>query len=218
MKKPKGFTLNELMIALSVLSVVGIGVYFFTVDVSRLLIISEQKNELNRRARFSMQTMDRDARRADTMILHNSFTGTFRAAGSTTINDLRVGVGGQGDLLVLGYVDYVADDPSDNFTPYERIVCYFRAPDPGGTFTPFYRLEVIINPTAYTATPKPILESFIPTTTNTATIQFGDSDGLSNGAAFHKVGANSAIISILSREGDASLVNTNIYNFTISTS
>ena len=121
-------------------------------------------------------------------------------------------------MLVMAYTNHEIDEPDDSIVPYERLICYFRYTDQNSGDTPLYRMEIIIPESIYDSGGNPTPESLIPSSLDTASIHFNDTTGIAEDAAFYKVDSNSIVIGLLSREGNAALVNSNIYNFTISSS
>jgi len=207
-RRRTAFSLVEVMIAGSILAVLGVGIYAFSVPISRSLLSANLANNLAQKNRNSLLFLSRDARNADAVLLYERFTGE---------NEPRVKRRNQegGNLLVFAYLDHENDDPSDGIVPYRSVICYFLDDGGAGSQTALYRVEVTIDPSIYGGGSDPELEDFIPTTKDNATVVFQEADGLVEGNAFYKLAANSVMVSFVGREKGVSMAGSLVYNTTL---
>lgn len=122
------------MVAMTVLGLVSIGVYSFTIDSTASLFVSTEKLEINRDVRNLTGELVQDARDANEFFIYRS----FQVGDRDDISDQRT-EGQAGDFLLLVYVDR---DPVTLEEHYTGVIGYFRRPNASGDDTgPVYRFE-----------------------------------------------------------------------------
>lgn len=114
-----GFTLMELLISLTLVSLLSVGLMVFMLDVARGIFWGTEKAEISEDVRSFTMRLAAEARSANTAIIYKSFAAEDRDKGADRCDDEQ-----SGDCLVLittqPYPD--ADDP-EHFT---SAIIYFR--------------------------------------------------------------------------------------------
>lgn len=219
-----GFTLVEIMFAMSILALVMTGIMTFLVDSVRTTFITEQKLNINGDIRDVTNKLADEAREANYFTLYTSFypqyevepMGDFREpATGYAAADYRQRRGNSGDFLLLVYTG-IDPNPDDlEPAPIEKIIGYFRD---GGTVdseqAPVRRFEVEV-PKAdqyeelETLIPSSTLSILHPEVINLVT-------GLADGNLFYNIQNRSVLVNGKIIHGNDAKQVTGTYNFTVS--
>lgn len=211
----RGFTLVELMVSMTIVTLIGAGTYLFTVDVARMAFTSEQKVKINNDMRTLTNEMTDIARNADSFTLYESFSTSFRTpeSGKDYI-DYRLQDGRSGDCLAI--IDY-GDDPNPQDSdpaPIERIVCYFReVTDTDANKGPVMKMDITVTGADQYKNP----EELIPSSATNATQVVELTEGLADGKLFYRFRKDAVMVNGVIEHGNAAKRITDTYNFTIST-
>lgn len=120
-KKEKGFTLTELLIAVSV-SIVAIAMCMsIFIDSFKMTFVSGEKNNINADIRKITREMSSVARQANYFRLYESMK-----AGQFDSKEDRKGLSESGDFMLLAFRGPPADPSDLNSRPYVRLVGYWR--------------------------------------------------------------------------------------------
>lgn len=115
----KAFTIVELMVAVTIFTMLGFSIYYTSFSLSNLLMKSELKLQINAEMRKMTNEIIQHARFSDTIHLYASVTQFAN----------EVAVGQEGDFLVIiDYGDLNTDSNSSHHgkSPIKEMVCYFR--------------------------------------------------------------------------------------------
>lgn len=218
-----GFTLAEVMVALTIFSMLGLGIAQFLIDSNQIILSSTGKLQINKDIRDFTEEMGDEAREANSFLLYRSFypvttsdpIGNFRnPPSSVDPADYRKRVGESGDLVVF---IYEAEDPNprDNLTPISRLVGYYRdGTDTDTSQAPVKRFEVDVD----TDDQYDSVESLIPApgTSRSHIEVLKLAEGLANGMLFHNFNDRSVLVNAKIVHGNAAKQITGTYNFTVS--
>lgn len=212
-RRRAAFTITELMVSMSVLTLVFIGIYHFTIDTTRVLFVSTEKLEINRDVRSFTAQMSAYARAANHFLIYESFDENDR----DEVDD-RARDGETGDFLLLIYQQpWPAIEDPEHIT---RLVGYFRQPDGTGTKAegPVYRFEINYPaggyPNTQTVTPEELIASLSSTGTYDQVLQLAR--GMADGKLFYNFFDRSIMVKSELIHGNAAKRVTDTYNFTIS--
>ncbi|MBK1857477.1 prepilin-type N-terminal cleavage/methylation domain-containing protein [Cerasicoccus arenae] len=130
-----GFTLTEMLIALTLVSLLSVGMMAFMVDVARGVFWGTEKAEISEDVRTFTMRLAAEARSSNAAIIYKSFATDDRDAGADRRDDNQ-----SGDCLVLVNTEpYPNSDDSEHYT---SAVIYFRkANEDNDGIGPVYRLE-----------------------------------------------------------------------------
>lgn len=200
----KGFTLVEILIAMTITFVVIAGIMSFYIQFYKIGFTNEQRNRINRDIRQLTGELSRTGRQANDFFIYKSIGETDRDTASDRQLDGR-----SGDLLVFVF----SDDSSSNET--DRLIAYYRETDSSGqdALGPVKRFERIFDP----ASQLPV-ESLIPSVAdiNDAKDVVELSRGLSDGRLFYNFLGRSIMVNGQIYHGNDAKRVTETYNFTIS--
>lgn len=207
------FTLVEVMVSLTILSLVSIGLYAFMVDTTRILFVSTEKLDINHDVRLFTAHMSDYARASNHFFIYPTFRPDDRNALSDRLRD-----GESGDFLLLIYQEPWPDieDPEH----VTRLIGYFRRPDGTGTMSegPVYRFEINYKPGNYPST-----RDYTPEQLIAGLTYDGDYDrvmqlarGLADGKLFYNFYDRSIMVKAELIHGNAAKRVTDTYNFTVS--
>ncbi len=223
MRSKRAFTLAELMIAISIFTVLSLGVSIFLIDTNRVILSSTGKLNVNRDIRHFTSQMAKEARAANTFLLYRSFypvttelpNGDFRNTDeSTNPASYRKMAGESGDLVVFVYEEIDLNDVNPE-TRIVRLVGYYRAASDSSTGSaPVRRFDIEI-PEANQADP---IESLIPPAASASNhrVVLSVAEGLANGMLFYNFNNRSVMVNAKITHGNIAKEITGTYNFTVS--
>lgn len=211
-----GFTLTELLIALTIFGMVMAGISSFFFTTNKMLFTNSAKLQINRDIRAITNEMTDNARNANHFTLYDSFYDSFRnPTAPTTGADYRQRDAEAGDLVV--FIFYGVDSAPWDTTPppIERLIGYYRSIDDPATNTgPIRKFDINIA----VADQNDSVEDLIP-----AISTVGDhktiielSKGLANERLFYNFRERSIMINGQIYHGNDAKRVTDTYNFTIS--
>ena len=220
----QGFTLVEIMLAMTVLCIVMAGVMTFFFDSLRTTFITQQKLNINGDIRDVTNKLADEAREANYFTMYASFYaqsasepfGDFRSpTGGFTAADYRQRKGNSGDFLLLVYTGIDANPNDTTPAPIEKLIGYFR--DGGVDDTdqaPVRRFEVNVpsgdqNDDLETLIPSSLVAESCPIVINLVT-------GLADGHLFYNIEDRSVLVNGKIIHGNDAKQVTGTYNFTVS--
>ena len=228
----KGFTLTEILIALTVFSMMMAGFFVFFKDVYVIAFVSDEKLNINRDVRHFTLSLSDDVRASNQFYIYRSFQAKDRDGLSLDASgDLTAGNGDQmksdesGDFLYLVYTDFnqTASPPVTRIT---KIVGYFRRPkaNADGTFPtetaqpqgPVYRFEkeyaTPVNLSGNTV--ESLLSEFSYEGNYKRVVEL--SEGLANARLFYNYFNRSVMVKAQLIHGNDAKQVTDTYNYTVS--
>lgn len=208
----KAFTLVEVLIAvtgLSVLMMIFTGVYL---DSYQIAFVSDERNQINRDIRTVTGELSQFARASNYFLLYKSFDNTDHDAASDQLIE-----GNSGDFLVLVFQGEADIFDLNKVRPTTRIIGYFRAPsDPNDPSSsgPVRKFDLSI---ASANQDKPI-EALLPDAANANSFPkvIELSEGLADGHLFFNLWGRSVMVNGKILHGNAAKRVTDTYNFTVS--
>lgn len=200
----KGFTLVEILIAMTITFMVIAGIMSFYIQFYKIGFTNEQRNRINRDIRQLTGELSRTGRQANDFFIYKSIAEADR----DTAGDRQLD-GRSGDLLVFVF----SGDSSGNET--DKLVAYYRETSSSDVdaLGPVKRFERIFDP----ASELPV-ENLIPTVADIS----GSKDvvelsrGLSDGRLFYNFLGRSIMVNGQIYHGNDAKRITETYNFTIS--
>ncbi len=130
-----GFPLVEMLISLTVVSLLSAGLMVFMIDVARGIFWGTEKAEISEDVRSFTMRLAAEARSANAAVIYPSFATDDRNQGSDRRDDSQ-----SGDCLVLINTEPYPD--TDDNEHYTSAVIYFRkANEDAAGVGPVYRLE-----------------------------------------------------------------------------
>jgi len=238
-RRRAGFTLAELMVSMSIFSLLMGMIVTFNVDSVKSMFISEQKAIINKDMRMLTAQMSDDARYASFFVLYSNYTVSSR---NTTALELQQG--NSGDFLVLVFYGSPVTGANMNVRPVSEIVGYYREPysvsnqlsvDPitnaASTLMPVHRFDLTVGnglaanqylettniPSGGTST---TIEALLPNdaaaTIAAHPIVVQLAKGLNDGLLFHNFWGKSVMINAEIVQGNNYDSVSDTYNFTIS--
>lgn len=206
-----GYTLPEVMIAISIfVMLMGMALSFF-IDSQKLGHRSELRNQINRDFRVFTQLMATDAHNANFFVIYERLDRA--SAREHRLEEMK-----SGDFLIFVSLYEISEDPTvqphqSGSDTVKRIVGYFRDPD-NQSFSPINRFELSL-PHGSKAVD---LESYLPS--NPSYINFKEvvdtSEGLSDGALFYNFRGRSVLVNGRFYRGRNDQPITETYKFTVS--
>lgn len=202
----KAHTLVEVLITMSILTVVSSMVLLFMVENAKISFVSEQKNQINYNIRKLTNEFSYAAQNANYFVLYKSFTNSDH----NSVGD-RLFDGESGDYLVL-----VTQAPPQGFQnserPIEKIVGYFREPDENNE-GPVRKFEIEFSPASNLP-----LEQLLPddSTADDHKQVVELAEGLADGNMFFNFWNKSVMINGKLIHGNKAKEVTDTYNYTIS--
>lgn len=209
-----GFTLPEIMIALTVFGLVTIGLVSFTLDSSRSLFWATNKSLITKDVRNFTMRLTNETLGARAAFVYPSFT-----TGDRNEKEDQRQTGESGDCLVLIYYDPYPDIDDDEH--YTKIIVFFRRPESDG-LSPVYRAEVEFDPPLEIDTSggtnhfETLLASHFPNDQGDFPVVLELSRGLANGRLFRNFGNATYVVNGEILHGNKVKEVTNTYNLTIS--
>lgn len=120
--KQNGYTLPEILIALTILGFILTGVASMTIQSGKTLFVSTEKLEINADIRFFTQLLASEARSANAFLIYPSSNEERRDSISDRLRD-----GEAGDFLALVFLEPFPTASDDEHIT--RIICYYRDSD-----------------------------------------------------------------------------------------
>ncbi len=204
MSDSKGFTLVEILIAMSISFMVIAGIMSFYIQFYKIGFTNEQRNRINRDMRQLTGELSRAGRQANDYFIYNSIADVDHNQASDRQLD-----GGAGDFLVFIYKD---DSGSEETM---RLVGYYREPeslDPDA-LGPVRRFEVNFDPPSLLAVEE-LIPAYADLTNSKDVVEL--SKGLANGRLFYNFLGRSVMMNGQIYHGNQAKRVTETYNFTIS--
>ena len=136
LRRPRGFTLVEIMVAMTLMVIISAGLLRVFLQVLNTYTYDSAKLQINHDIRTFTSSMSENATYANYFKIFPAYNNLSRSV-TTLVNpndpdqgyttamiDTSVGDGASGDCLVLVYKDTTDD------TKIGQIICYFRVPGP----------------------------------------------------------------------------------------
>lgn len=211
-RQSTGFTLVEMMFALTGISVLTAIFLSFYTDASQVAFVSDERNQINKDVRILTGEMSNVARQSNYFLLYKSF---YSADPDKSGDQLQEGK--SGDLLVFVF----QGDPDNlqilEMRPTTRIVGYYRAisdPTDPGAIGPVKKFDLAIPDDDQD---KPI-EVLLPDSSkvNDFPNVVELSEGLADGKLFYNLWGKSVMVNGKLIHGNIAKRVTDTYNFTIS--
>jgi hypothetical protein len=205
----QAFTLLEVLIAISGLSVLSLIFTSVYLDCYKVAFVSDERNQINRDIRTITGELSHYARASNYFLLYRSFASEDR----DTVGD-QLAEGNAGDLLVLVYQGDADIMDLSAARPTMRIVGYYRAPAGTSFSGPVRKFDIAI---AEDDREKPI-ETLLPSASliNTFPKVIELSEGLADGRLFYNLWGRSVMVNGKILHGNAAKRVTDTYNFTVS--
>ncbi len=222
--RPRGFTLVEIMVAMTIMVMIFAGLLRVFLQVLGTYTFDTAKIQINHDIRTFTASMSENATYANYFKIFPSYTNLTRTATTlvnpndpdqgftTALTDTSVNDGQSGDCLVLVYKDLTDD------TKISRIIVYFRSPDPVTNIGPVRVCDYPITPSSNLP-----LYQLIPNITDPTIypIVVQLSQDVATGRLFYDYHERSIIVkgNIIQRGGLLNSVHataTDTYNFTVS--
>ena len=208
----KGFSLIELLIALSISTMVIGGLLSFNIQLVKGGMFTEQKNQINRDIRKITTELSDVAKESNYFQIYPSFTLADRDDPVDRLYSNQ-----SGDLVLFVFT-------SENTVglgtfPVERIVGYFRESTTRGELLdvgPVKKFDVSFS-TPIDITSGTLLESLIPTESASGITEVIElSKGTAQGNMFYNLGNKSVMINGQLYHGEKGIRASDTYNFTVS--
>jgi hypothetical protein len=136
-KARRGYTIAEVMIAMTICTFVMYGLYQFTLQTSHLMFDSVQRIDVDAGMRHFSENLENDMQTASAFYLYTSFNTTDRNA---TDGSQRLAADANGDFLLLIYTQ---PWPNSNSTVYiTKLIGYYRKTTNVATWGTVNRFEV----------------------------------------------------------------------------
>jgi hypothetical protein len=203
-----GFSLTEILIALGIMSVLGIAISVFYIDVFTMLYVSAEKSEINRDIRKFTAEMTLNARTADAWYIYKSHASDDRNAAADRLRD-----GQSGDfLLLVGVEPY----PNVNSIPHITGLTGYYRDATSETSGPVKKFIINYAPSQYKSTATNTVESLIDDAVRVNVRILELADGLSNGQLFYNFRGRGIMVKGKIIHGNLAKRVTDTYNFTVS--
>ncbi len=215
--KPKGFTIVEALVAMSIILLIMAGVLPMYIQSSKRIMESDSKYEVNAEIRGFTNEIIAQAREADAFVLYDSFEKTwiddalvnFRNSSYEGMGRLRDGETGKFLLLLYYEVD---PDPYDKIPALldHMIGIYLDAKDNEieGPLRIFFKTNIDSSK---------CMEENIPgiSTSSTHKIIVDSMEGLLDGDVFYNFSSRSIMVNGKISHATGAIEESNTYNFTI---
>jgi prepilin-type N-terminal cleavage/methylation domain-containing protein len=216
-RESAGFTLVEIMFAMSILLIVVAGVLPMYVQSSKNILTVDSKIDVNSEIRDITTNIISEAREADAYVLYDNYKGAwidgdfvdFRNAPYHGMGRLRDGESGKMLVLLFYGIDPTPDDRTP--APLEKIIgLYLNANEATseGSLQSFTVTNINDNKT---------MEENLPSATKMGThdVVVSSVKGLIDGDIFYNFGGRSIMMSATIAHINGAIKETNTYNFTI---
>jgi prepilin-type N-terminal cleavage/methylation domain-containing protein len=212
-KRKLGFSLPEMMVALSIFSMVSGGLLSFHIQMVKGGLFSEQKNRINRDIRTVTNEFNDVSKEANYFMLYDSFDTQSRDS-----QDDRLFSNRSGDFVVFVYTS--PNSGTFGSQPVERIVGYFRRAQDLDDVTnvgPVMKFDITFSsPVDVGDTGTSTLEDLYPASGGSYEEVVELSKGLANGKMFYNFEKKSIMVNGQIYHGLSGNRVTDTYNFTIS--
>jgi len=212
----RGFTLVEILVAMTILGVVSIGVIRFTIHALNIFHYDTGRIKVNKDIRSFTQELTTTAVFSNYFRIYPNFTTRSVTTGGVT-SDASVNDGQSGDFLLLVFSD---TDVATGKNTLSRLVGYYRDPTVAGGTGPVRKFDVTLKAGVDpAATPLyQVLNTYVPASTaHTNGIVLELAQGLSDGTLFHNFYDRSVMVrGQIIEQGDQLRRAVNTYNFTVS--
>lgn len=227
--RPHGFTLVEILIAMTIMGLTTVGILQFTIQSLRVYSFDAGRIQVNKDVRSFTEEMTTNAVYSNYFRIYKNFATRSVTTGSTT-TEAYMADGQSGDFLVFVFAD---TDLTTGKTTINRLIGYYRDPavptDPAST-GPVRKFDKIISPAVDpTVTPiYTILDNNVPTSTahtNRIVLQLAQGlaagtmpDGTVTYGLFYNYYEHSVMVKgqIIENTGMSFRRAINTYNFTVS--
>lgn len=213
-KQKKGFTLAEIIVGITVFSLLSVGVYQFMSLSMQGLHKSGQTLHASNDVRGCFDNFQQDAMKASYAVLYDDYAGDFRTS-QDPMSNFRLDAGSAGNFVLLVYNGIDADIYDAQPAPIDKIIGYYLDnSDPLNH--KIRRFEKQLN-AAYVGQD---IEGFLPPTTEIAQHhrELDSIKGVMDDMAFYKVKHNAIMLGIRTKTGSGSHQYSRMLNstFTIS--
>jgi len=154
LRRPRGFTLVEIMVAMTLMLMISAGMLRVFLQVLNTYYYDTAKLQINHDIRTFTAAMSENATYANYFKIFPAYNNLTRSTTTlvnpndpdqgytTAMTDTSVNDGQSGDCLVLVYKDLTND------TLISRIMVYFRSPDPVTNIGPVRVMDLAITPSS----------------------------------------------------------------------
>lgn len=215
--KQSGFTLVEVIFAMSIFLLVVAGVMPMYVQSSKSILTADSKLDVNRNVRKVTDRLIEHAREADAFVLYDSYKGAWidgdfvNFRNTTYVGQGRLRDGQTGRFLALLYYD-VDPYPDDSTpAPLKKIVGFYMDADESqneGALRYFEQTSIDTSKSMEENIPSVTLMGSHPLVIESIT-------GLISGDIFYNFGGKSVMLSGKISHANGAIKETNTYNFTI---
>jgi prepilin-type N-terminal cleavage/methylation domain-containing protein len=130
----QGLTLVEIMIALTLVSIITLGVYQLTISSARTLFDTRAKLQVTRDVRVFTNELSRSGKSARQFYIYPGINSALTTAA-------RVPGGASGDFLLLVAIQPAVSDQPDSDMHVSRLTAYIREVDEGEAIGPVVRYQ-----------------------------------------------------------------------------
>lgn len=209
-----GFTLTEMMISLTLVSLLSVGLMTFMLDVARGIFWGTEKASISEDVRSFTMRLAKEARSANTGVIYPSFATSDRDTASDQRKQKQ-----SGDCLVLVNTEPYPDADDPEF--YTGMVIYFRRAEGENGIGPVYRTEwAPDDPADYLSsvdyTLEEVLSKIAVDDSGNYPIVVELSRGISNGRLFRNYQNRTIVVNGEILHGNEVKEITNTYNLSIS--
>lgn len=209
----KGLTIVELLIALTITTMVLGGLLSFNIQLVKGGMFSEQKNQINRDIRKITTELSDVSKESNYFVIYESFDKSDRDEPEDRLYSNQ-----SGDFVIFVYTSETA--VGFGIFPVERIVGYYRESNDVGELVdvgPVRKFDVSFN-TPVDITSSITLEELIPSTTSST--EFNQvvelSKGTIRGNMFYNFANKSVMVNGQLYHGQKGNRSSDTYNFTVS--
>jgi prepilin-type N-terminal cleavage/methylation domain-containing protein len=211
----RGYTIAEVMIAMTIFSMVMYGLYQFSLQTSHIIYDSVQRMDIDAGMRRFSQRLQTDMITAKAFYLYTSFHTTDR---DSIDGSDRLAADTNGDFLLLVYAE---PQPYSNSTVYiTKLVGYFRKPVTGiDSWGPVYRFEVdYADETIVAASVDNVVETLIATQYYESTYPqvISSAKGLYGNRMYYNLKNQSVMVGLELYRGSAAKNTTELFHLTVS--
>lgn len=215
----QGFTLTEVLIALTLSGMVLAAMTSLFLDSSRTMFIAEQKLAINHDIRNLTGQLNKEIREANHFLIYESYNAPMRTESEEApYGSYRRSAGESGDFLVLiTYDDLDPTQPEDwVIPPIKKITGFYRTPasDDASASGPLYMFTVNVPEAKAHSYPEELFPSVDDAGTHQMVTEL--SRGLAYGKLFYNYRARSIMVNAQIIHGNDAKRVTDTFNFTIS--